>query len=514
MAKLDYHPLFEARLDAWRMLRHSYEGQACIKDKTVTYLPPTPGQVLDGMAPGTLDITSPGYLSYQNYLLRAVYPDFFREGVNTLVGILNEKPAKVSVPKGMEYLIKSCTPNQEDIQTLLRKIHTEQLTAGRLGLFADMEEEVPQTQPNFYITTYNAENVPNWDAGAGTEHVDKLNYVILDESGYTRSGGSFQWEYKEQYRVLALGSLFSLGEEASYRYAVTDDATNPRNLSFSVPVYRGEEAKEIPFVFVGSKDMDPSPDLPPLLGLAEICLAIYRAEADYRYALFMQAQDTLVVVGGIRASNADVGQPLRVGADARIDVELGGDAKYIGIHSEGIPEMRKSIEADRAVAAVRTGQLLAPGKMSMESGEALKTRVASQTATLTTVANAAAAALEAILKKIARWKGLDESKVAVSPNLEFSNFQLATQDLVQLITAKKLGFPISFETMHNISRERGLTRSTWKEEQEQIQADPDFLVEVLRMDDGPLNGNNPLQGAGGPKKKPLETHTTGNKPKE
>lgn len=512
MAKVDYHPLFVNRLDAWRMLRDSYEGQAAIKAKTVTYLPATPGQALDGMSPNGIDVDSPGYASYMNYLLRAVYPDFFREGVNTLVGILNEKPAKITVPKEMEYLIKMATPNGEDIQTLLRLIHTEQLTSGRLGIFADMEENVTGNSP-FYLTMYKAETIPNWDAGSGTEDVDKLNFVVLDESGYQRKTG-LQWEYEENYRILVAGDIFTTGNDGSYRFAVSPDMSNPNGLLYETPVYKGTPASEIPFVFVGSKDMDPKPDMPPLLGLAEMCLAIYRAEADYRYALFMQAQDTLVVVGGIRTANADIHKPVRVGADARIDVELGGDAKYIGIHSEGIPEMRKSIEADRSLAAVRTGQLLAPGKMSMESGEALKTRVASQTATLTTIANSAAAALEALLKKVARWKGLDDSKVAVSANLEFSNFQLAAQDLVQLITAKKLGFPISFETMHAISRERGLTRSTWEEEQSQIQQDPPFLVELLRMDDGALKGNNPIQSAGGPKKNPEEKNTTGNKPKE
>lgn len=509
------HPEYIEHIGEWHMLRDSFAGEKVIKEKGAKYLPPTPGQVLDGMSVngGGCNESSPGFVSYQNYKMRAVYPDFFEAGVRTLVGILNEKPPKVTVPKEMEYLLKDCTFGHESLSTFMRGVHAELLITGRAGLFADLPKDPDQRDPRHYLAMYQAEHIVNWDDGTFNDGFNKLNLVVLDESGYKRTA-TYNWQAVQKYRVLALGAVGENEAIGNYRYAEAEGGDAPEDSEFRAPSFRGRESQEIPFVFVGPNDLNTKPSTPPLIGLARLCLTIYRGEADYRYSLFMQGQETLVVIGGIRAQSVeDNNKPLRVGADARIDVDMGGDAKYVGIGSTGIPEQRAALESDRELAAVRTGQLLAPGKMSMESGEALKTRVAAQTATLTSIANSSAAALEEILKKVARWRGLDDSKVSVTPNLDFSNFQIMAQDLVQLITAKRLGYPISFQSMHDISRERGLTRNTFEEELELIKKDPNELVEIINMQTS-LTGNNPLQSAGGPKDDPTRNEPPSNKPKK
>lgn len=495
------HPLYTKFSEDWEVLRDSYEGERAIKEKTTKYLPPTPGQVLDGMPYGTAQGStgSVGYVSYMNYLLRAIYPDFFAEGVRTLVGILNERPPKVTVPKDMEYILKRATPTGETIFTLLREVHREVLITGRLGLLADMDKMPDQLNPEHYIEMYKAEKILNWDDGGFNDGLDRLNLVVLDETGYKRTD-DFNWNTQEKFRVLVSGGLSEDSPLGEYRVAETESGNDDfGNLQFSTPVFKGEPSMKIPFVFIGTNDLNSMPSNPPLLGLARICLAIYRGEADYRYTLFMQAQETLVIVGGIKnAEMKDGSEPVRVGAGARIDVETGGDAKYIGIRSSGLSEQRESLKADRELAAVRTGQLLAPGKMSMESGEALKTRVAAQTATLTSIAVSAAAGLQDVLQKIAVWRGLNPEEVIVEPNLDFTNYQFAAQDLVQAITAKKLGFPIAFETLHQMAKDRGLTRNTFVEEVDLIKNDPKELTEAMYMEQT-LTGNNPTNAAGGPK---------------
>ncbi len=151
--------------------------------------------------------------------------------------------------------------------------------------------------------------------------------------------------------------------------------------------------------------------------------------------------------------------------------------------------------------------------MSMESGEALKTRVAAQTATLTSVALSGAAGLEKSLKILATWMGENPDEVEVTPNLDFTNIEIQGQDIVQLITAKNLGYPLSYKTLHDIARERGLVKTTFEEELELCKKDDRHLIDfAMEMSEG-LKGNNALEGAGGPKKKPLnKDKTTGNKP--
>lgn len=507
MSIKDQHPDYMEFAPDWTMMRDAFKGERHVKAQKTKYLPYLVSHVLDGVK----NPTDKGLIAYENYLSRAVFPDYVQVGVETLVGVLNAQPAKIELPEGMEYLRERATNQGESLQALLRRLHEQQLTTGRVGLLADMPVRVDQTAPKLYMALYTAESIVNWDDAAIEEGEHKLNLVVLDESGHKRTGLS--WEGHEKFRVLTLDRLeVAKGE---YKFGVYEDPDATFDEASQIAAaYRGKTLDEIPFVFINSKDNLAEPDVPPLLGLGRMCFTIYRAEADYRFTLFMQGQDTLVVIGGVLETNVNAGQALRVGAGARIDVNTGGDAKYIGVSSDGLPEQREALSNDKMAAAVRTGQLLAPGKMSMESGEALKTRVAAQTATLTSVALSAAAGLERLLKVMAKWMGQDEKKVKVIPNLDFTNVAIEGQDIVQLITAKNLGYPISYHSLHKIAKARGLVDTTFEEEMELVKNDPDELIKRAKEMAENLKGNNALEAAGGPKKTPTQSNKTGNKPKK
>lgn len=485
------------------MLLDAYEGEQAVKDARTKYLPATPAQIVDGLGVDSCGHPKDGEAAYLNYLARAVFPDFYTEGIKTLVGIMNEKPAKIIVPPEMEPLLERITVDREDVHTLLRSIHFEVLKCGRAGTLVDLPKlTAPGETHEPYVSLYNTMRIVNWDEGQFHEGDNRLNMLVLDESGPRRKD-DFTWENCEEYLVLALGSVDPTAPQ-NFVYTL-QRGTAPEDLSEPVtPKLYGNTLSEIPFTFIGPVDLDSNPDQPPLLGLARICFTLYRAEADYRYSLFMTGQDTLVISGRIKKPAQEVlagsEETIRVGAGAVIHVEENGRAEYIGVSGSGLSEQRQAIQADREMAAVRTGQLLAPGKMSLESGEALKTRVAAQTATLSSVAIASAKALERTLRFIAKWKGLDPSKVKVEPNLEFSNYHISTQDFVQLITAKKLGFPLSMEAMHEYARERGITRFSFEEELERIRKDPQELLAIMQQA-GNVNGNNPIEAVGGPSKK-------------
>lgn len=522
MAVDSKHPQYTKMAGVWDMLRDAFDGEEKVKSEGMKYLKPTPGQVVDGYLQGNIV----GVTSYEAYKSRAVFPDFFTEGVGTLVGILNAKDAQIDLPSEMEYLKKRAALTGEGLQAVLRKVHEQQLITGRVGLMGELPANETLDKPTMYIVPYRAEAILNWDDGSFNEGFDKLNLVVLDESGDERHD-DFEWKETKKYRVLSLGALNENSAIGSYQYAIVEPAKSVSDsnaqqgtegeLVFQTPIIKGRASEEIPFVFIGGKDLVRDPDRPPLLGLARICMTIYRGEADYRQTLFMQGQDTLCVIGGVRGDSADGSTPLRVGAGARIDIEMNGDAKYVGIGATGLPEQREAIEADRSLAAVRTGQLLAPGKMSMESGEALKTRVAAQTATLTSVAITAAAGLEDLLRSMARWAGYDDEKVRVTPNLDFTNIAIQGQDVVQLQTAKNLGAPLSAQSIFETLKDRGLTRNTFDQEMELIQQEPSILAERAKESaemGKNLAGNNPTAAAGGPTKSTQGVKPKGNTPKK
>lgn len=490
------HPDYTASILDWELVRDAYKGERWVKEKGRKYLMPTVGMVIDGMGKET----DPGMVAYEAYKSRAQFPDYMQVGSETLVGILNAKPWDVKLPAGMDYILDKATNRGEKLKGLIRRINAEQVTTGRVGLLVDLPVQPDQLNPQPYIAMYSAETIINWDDSNDGVGENRLNFAVLDETTQLRDPVNMTWEQKERYRVLQLtndGYLQGVFETKEFT------ATGMK-----APQLRGKSLKDIPFVFINSKDNLSTPDLPPLLGLARLCMSIYRSEADYRQALFLQGQDTLVVVGGLVV---DKDKPMRVGAGARIDVGIGGDAKFIGLNSQGIPEMRTALENDRKQASVRTGQLLAPGKMSQESGEALKTRVAAQTATLTSVALCCASGLERALKFIAEWMGKDPAAVKVTPNLDFTNIEIEGQDIVQLITAKNLGYPLSFKSLHTIAHERGLTKKSFDEEMVEIEADPKLLTERATELAAKLKGNNPLETAGGPKATPNQQGREGNR---
>lgn len=456
MAIDQVHPYYLVFQNDWSELRDCYAGEAVVKARGQKYLPPTQGMILDGM----INVKDFGYMMYEAYKLRAIWHDLFKEAVEAYIGLLHSKPPQITLPDKMKDIKSN---HGETLEQLLRRINEEQLVTGRLGLLTDLPLNPDPAKPLPYIAMYGAESVRNWDDGENQSTQTNLQYVILDESGYGKSASDqFAWEAQTRYRVCMMqNGIYQTG-----LFQVSGGGIPPFTPeTMTTPTFRGTPSTVLPFTFVNSKDLLSSPDRGPLLGLARIMFGIYRGEADYRQNLFMQGQDTLVTIGGVM--HADPNNPraaLRTGAGTRIDMEAGGDAKYIGVNSEGLPEQRMAISNDRQRAEIRAGQLVKVGVGDKESGEALKTRLAAQTATLTQIALTGGAALEAQLKFAALWMGEDPTQIKVEPNEEFSSTLVTGQDAFQLMQAKDLGLPISYESIHAYMVDRGITKKNFEEE--------------------------------------------------
>lgn len=459
------HPKYSEYKDDWTTMRHLYKGERAVKAEGETYLPATKGMKLDGMGKG-----QSGREAYEAYLMRAAYPDYVKEGVEAYVGLMYQKPPTIELPAAMEPLRERATAHGEPLELLLRRINEEQLVTGRVGLLLDLPANPDPSNPTPYIALYIAEAIRNWDDGEAEIGDSALNLVVLDESGYIRNN-DFGWEVLTKYRVLQLGELEeNEGQgEAVYSAGVFTSAggSNPQfdPTLMNPPQLRGTTLSKVPFVFVNTKDIVSTPDEPPLLGLGRLTLSVYRSEADYRQNLFMQGQDTLVIVGGIRkADAAEEDSPLRTGAGSSIEVEQGGDAKYIGVNSQGLSEQRQALDSDRRRAETRSGQLINSNNGNAESGEALQTRIGAQTATLNQIAETGASALEKLLRICAEWMGANPDEVKVTPNLEFAQFDMSGRDLVDFMTASAMGAPLSKQSIHAMLVERGITKLDYETE--------------------------------------------------
>ena len=465
------HPdLFEFT-ELWKALRDFYEGPRKVKAAGTTYLPPTAGMVLDG-ALGS-DPKAKGAIDYAAYKQRARVPDYIREAVETLVGLMHQKPAIIELPPELEYLRTNASVNHESLNQLYQRINSEQILTGRLGLLADLSDKAVGAKPELRVAFYQAETIINWNDNWVENEDGKLQMVVLDESG-PQQVNMFDWEVIEQYRVCMLDESKDKPGTTEYKFGVYNIETgfsyNEENMKTALVV--GKPSDSIPFVFINAINTRSDIDSPPLSGLCDICIGIYQSEADYRQNLYMQSQETLVVKGSIRNPDGEPGSPeaLRTGAGARIDVDMTGDAKYIGVSANGLSEQRTAIENERKMAATKSGQLIQNDGSQMESGEALSTRFNAQSATLNQIANTAAAGLTSLLKIMARWVGANPDSVKVTPNLEFVNFKLDGDNFLKIMEARKSGLPISLESIHATLADRGLTVF-------------DFLTEVKKIAD-------------------------------
>lgn len=447
------HPEYSVAFPDWTLMRDAYKGERVVKARNAVYLPMTSAHIIDG---ALTSVQSDGYRAYQAYKQRARFPNFVREAIQMAIGMMHSQPPEITLPKAMQGIRSR---RGESLHTFLRRINTEQLLTGRVGLLADMPLNPKIGEDTPYLASYLAENIINWDNGAVEELVpQKLNLVVLDESENERHS-DFSWHKKDKFRVLVLGDSSTNVADGVYRQGVFEEIEFSDS-KLSTPVWRGRELDEIPFVIINSCDVTAEVDDPPLLDLGNACMAIYRGEADYRQNLFMQGQDTFVTIGGSFQEDDSV----RVGSGARIDLPQGADAKYVGVNSSGLAEQRESLARLESRASSMGAQTLDTTSRQRESGDSLRIRVAARTADLNQIASAGGEGLEQMLKICAKWMGEDPEEVSVKPNKEFGEMPLTGQTMVEISTARNLGWPISARSMHDLARKRRMTTKTFEEE--------------------------------------------------
>jgi hypothetical protein len=486
MAVDSKHPAYVARITDWEQMTHCYAGERTIKSYRTRYLPATEGMRLDG-----LDKPGPegGKDAYDAYLTRAVFPDYTKQGIEAMVGIMHREDARIEVPEKMKPLLKKISATGESVWMFLRRMNEWQLLFGRCGILVEAPDGQTVDKALPYLALYAAPRITNWDDGPRIQGRQHLEFVVLDESDDERTG-AFDWQFKNRYRVLArAGTIASANQEdqtantASGTYQVAKVETQDgdlNNAQWVAPSIGGKTLDFIPFIFVNSKDLASTPDDPPLMGLSNLCLAIYRGEADFRQALHMQGQETFVIIG------ADNDKKTRLGAGARIELPRQGDAKFVGVSADGLGAMESALKEDKALASELTSRLFDSPGTTYQSGEALRIRVSAKTATLRTIAQTSAEALRQALVIMAQWMGLSEeeqNKIVVEPNTDFADTITASRTALELTQAKMMGFPISRQSLHRFAVQQGLTVMSFEEEENAIGDEPPPLP--------------PAQGVGG-----------------
>lgn len=485
------HPMYECRKWQWQRCRDTWAGQDAIKAREGgrCYLPPTQGMILDGCLDN--DPNAPGVYAYRSYLTRALFNGFVSDAIDMAMGLMwNKAPVFEGITGPLEYLLTKATSEGESLERLLYRINEQQIGIGRLGILADMPagETVGKAQP--YITVYHAESCINWDAGfRGELASEELNMVVLDESGPKRIN-TFQWDVRDQYRVLMLGPSDTNEQQGIYRYGVfaqdLEVTGNDTGVMFDedqmkAATIHGRELDELPFVFVNANSTTSRPCDPPLMTLVDLCLAAYRVQADYRQSLHWSCEPTVVTKCMTEAPDGKK-KPLRIGAGGHIDLGINKDADafYLEIEGKGIPELRLAVAADTALALQRAGEMIDQSSRGRESGSALEQRISVRTATLHSIVQNGADGLQKLIRKIAKWLGMDQKAIdaiKVLPNTVFAKPQLDGLTLKALIESKMLnGAVISARSVHSYLVKHGYTELSFSEMKTELEEEIEMMA--------------------------------------
>lgn len=475
MANLEEeHPEYQRWKCSWETIRDAHEGEEWVKSLLDKYLPPTSGMCKAWSPSNTFDmmrysLTRKQWDKYRIYLNRAEFPDQISEMVTVALGILWNREATIELPPEMEYLRENATSMGESLQDFMVRINTEQLLVQRCGIMLDMPQDRVLGVPRPYLCLYTAESITNWDAGSRIgDAYSKLNLVVLNESDNVRID-AFTRQWVKKYRVLALGPTNTNELTGVYRWGQFVDSDFDEE-AMQVAEFLGQPIPFIPFYFINGTHCLPCVEKPRSAQLALKCLSVYKNSADYEQALHEQAQETLVVEGG------DEDKEYKTGSGAAITPPAGQKVYYAGLQGKGLPEQRAAMANKMVALQQLSGQMIDLRSLQRESGEALATRIASQTATLSSIARTCGKGVQKALRDLASLLGLDPEMVVIKPNTSFLNPELFAKTLVELMQAKTMGYPITNQDLHRLAQERGVSQSDWETVQKLLKMEEPMVI--------------------------------------
>jgi hypothetical protein len=427
------------RAAEWQLMRDAMDGESAIKREGEVYLTKPSGFKADPLT------ENEKYLAYRN---RAQFPEILAPSVAAMIGIIHGQEIGIEIPPALEYLWENADGNALPLEAFHRRITRELLVIGRYGVLADAPEDGGEP----YLAGYCADGLINWDR----------DWWVLDESGMTRRG--FVWQKSLRYRVLSI-------EDGAYVQAIyAGDALAP--VVVPVTATGAKRLSEIPFAIANARDLSARIETPPLIGVARAALAIYQLSADYRHQLYMSGQETLVAINGDAPKAVGAGVVHRMmGAEG-----ITPDLKYVSPSCSGIEAHLKAMEDNRFAAMQAGARLLEQQDAVQESGAARKLRFASETATLTSLAQSSCALLEKSLRNIAMIKGLPVDGIVVTAPTDLLDRSMTPTDLAALFGIYQ-GGGMAWETYYAAGQRGGIFSAERDAEQEHA------LVDGLGEDD-------------------------------
>ena len=443
------HSDYQRIAPKWEKCRDAREGSDAVKSRRTKYLP-------------RLDIHEKKPAKYEEYLLRAYFYSAMKRTVEGLAGAILQKAPVVQFPENLNGILKDVTLTSLPFQLLVLEAINEIMTVGRYGVLVDMAtSEAPDQRP--YAAPYFAEDIISWRTERRGGDKVLVRVVLRETVEKLAPRDPFTMNSGIQYRVL------ELGDDGYSQTVYIEERENSGKFLAQEPVFperRSDRLGFIPFIFIGSQGISPTPSIPPLDALADTNLSHYRNSADYEHGLHYTGIPIPWAAGVMGSQD---GTPIALGPTHMLQLQENGRAGIIQADGNMLGALERALDRKQKLMATLGARLLEEQASTQETATAVGMRHAGEHASLRTVAQAVELGLTQVLQWLAWWAGTsdkpEETGARVELNKEFLTVKMSPAELHELVLslqAEQISYPTFY---HNLSV-GGVAREgvTWEEE--------------------------------------------------
>jgi Domain of unknown function (DUF4055) len=433
---------YELMRARWKRVRDCVEGSDAIKAAGTSYLPALMGHYNGSRL----------NQEYLDYKTRALFYNAFGRSVDGLNGMVFRRPPITDLPPAAEEFTDNVDLLGRSLDDFADACLREALTTGRVGVLvehtsAPVEQPVdPADPPRPYLVMYDTESILDV-VHATVGGVRFLRQVRLHEVHEEPSEtDEFAADVVERVRVLELDEAGNYFQRV-FRMEASDEASSKAKVTWleEEPIFPrlpdGTPMRAIPFFLIGTgvARVPGQIEPPPLLDLADVNLAHYRQDADYRNALHMAGVPTPVFTG---IAAPEEGQPpVKLGAMEGIFLpQPNSDAKFLSYGGDGVAAIREALQDLEQQMAFLGARMLAPEKRMVESAETARIHRAGEISVLGRMANIVSNKLSDATRVLLAWADIvTDEKQGIRLNDDFLPTQASPQLIAEVTKAWQAG---------------------------------------------------------------------------
>jgi len=413
----------------WDKIYDTLQDESWIKSLGSKYLPVPSGILAE-------EDTQLKTAMYNSYVSRAIFYRYVSNSIDSMKSLLTKKPVEIQLPEKMKILESNAGQGNDPLHIIIARLFQAQLSYSRYGFLVDIPSGSVGTGVVPHILEYTHNKIVNWEV-APINGKEKLVVLVLDES-FTEVKKGLVTERVEKFRICALANI---GTENQQYYTYTGDASIIEEFEIDqelpdgvvIPSIMGRTLNYIPFQPCNALGLEMYTEIPFLIAIADMALAIYRGEADYRQSLYQQGVATPYVTGTDVEANK-----ITYGASNLVVLnDANAKAGFIEVSGKGLNGMKLGLDGLHTQQEKLGVSLINAG--ANQSSEALSIRLGIQTASLAGLSATNKKCIESVLGFCADWMGSNRDEIKLTYSTDFVNVQKPVDELEKLAKLVNLG---------------------------------------------------------------------------